>query len=493
LSDLVFLPAYQLAKGIRDRTFSSVEVLEAHLAQIAKHNPKLNAIVTLNEERALKRAKEADEALNQGEIWGPLHGVPVTFKDLFETEGLRTTFSYKPLADYIPCRNAPIVSRLLTAGAIILGKTNLPSQGADFQTHSPVFGRTNNPWNLSYTSGGSTGGGAVAVAAGLSPLEVGNDSGGSIRIPAHFCGVFGLKPTEHRVSTSLLGRPRSLRHLLVSGPLARSVEDLRLCLSLLEGADGWEWEVPPVTKDVKPLRPLKEYRFAWTDSFGGIPISTDTQIALEKFAVQLAAEGCQVERCNPVRFDFAKAWQTYGEICACEIGIKQSTAVRVFGSSLARFVPSSLIPGGPIVKGFVRGATLSMQRYMEALTQRDDLTRMMEQFLSKWDAWICPVTPGPAFTHRQTSIPLRGTLEVDEQKLPYWMWGLGHTSIFNLTGNPVVVVPISQSSDGLPIGIQIVSKRWSDMELLGIAEMLSDQFAEQTTGMISGFQQTPGY
>jgi amidase len=189
-----------LARAIRERTISAKEVLEADLAQIALHNPKLNAIVTLDEERARQRAKEADEAIARGENWGPLHGVPVTIKDFYATAGLRTTCSYKPLANYIPQQDATVVARLRSAGAIILGKTNLPMLGLGIQTDSPLFGRANNPWNLNYTPGGSTGGGAAAVVAGLSPLELGGDGGGSIRLPSHFCGVFGLKPTEHRVS-----------------------------------------------------------------------------------------------------------------------------------------------------------------------------------------------------------------------------------------------------------------------------------------------------
>ncbi len=328
MSDLVFSSAHQLAKDIRDRQVSSLEVLEAYLKQISQHNSKLNAIVTLDEERSRQRAKAADEALARGEIWGALHGVPVTIKDYFETAGLRSTCSYKPLANYIPNTDATAVARLRTAGAIILGKTNLPMLGIGLQTDSPLFGRANNPWNLGCTPGGSTGGGAAAVAAGLSPLELGGDGGGSIRAPSHFCGVFGLKPTEHRVSFAglILGLPggsRGWRHLAVVGPLARSVEDLRLCLSLIEGADNREWEVPPAPKETVPQRPLQACRFAWTDDFGGVPITADTRAILENLAITLEQLGCRVERCNPPGFDFAQVnswiWQSnstlYATIC----------------------------------------------------------------------------------------------------------------------------------------------------------------------------------
>lgn len=199
MSDLVFLPAHQLATLIRDRQVSATEVLEAHLQQIAQHNPKINAFITLDEETARQRAKAADNALANGENWGSLHGVPITVKDCFETAGLRTTCGWKGLADYVPQQDATVVARIRAAGAIILGKTNLSILASDLQSNSD-FGRVNNPWNLGYTAGGSSGSSAAAVAAGFSPLDLCTGMGGSGRIPAHFCGVFGMKPTEYRVS-----------------------------------------------------------------------------------------------------------------------------------------------------------------------------------------------------------------------------------------------------------------------------------------------------
>jgi amidase len=471
MNELVFLPAHQLAQGIRDRTFSAVEVLEAHLEHITQHNPALNAIVTINE-NALAQAKATDEALAKGEYWGPLHGVPVTFKDLFETQGLRTTFSEPVLANYIPPKDVSLVARLRAAGAIVLGKTNLPRAGSDIQTVSPVFGRTNNPWDLNRTPGGSTGGGAAAIAAGLSPLELGNDLGGSLRIPAHFCGVYSLKPTEHRVANSLRSNPRRLRHMIATGPIARSVEDLKLCLSLIEGPEGNEWEVAPIPPQDPIQRPLSEYRFAWCDRFGDLSVDAQTQTALEKLAAQLTQAGCQVERITPQNFDFTEAWQTFGELCTCQIALAQNSLLRGLGRGLSKLWPAQLIPGGPMTQGFVKGATLSLQGYVETLNRRDRLTHQMEQFLKPWDAWLCPVTPGPAFTHRSTRSLHRGPLEIDDRKLFYWMWGMGYASIFSLTGNPVVTVPLAAES--LPIGVQVVGKRWQDRELLAIAQSLTE-------------------
>ncbi len=197
---LVFTPAHQLARMIKERQVSAVEVIEAHLNQ-SQHNSKLNAICTLNE-NALKTAKQADKALASCENWGLLHGVPITIKDIFETEALRTTAGYKPLKDYIPTRDATVVARLRCAGAIILGKSNTAELAGEYQSVNDIFPAVNNPWNRDYTAGGSSGGSAAAVAAGFSPLDIGNDVSGSIRQPAHFCGVFGLKPTERRVSSA---------------------------------------------------------------------------------------------------------------------------------------------------------------------------------------------------------------------------------------------------------------------------------------------------
>ena len=252
MDKLNFLTASELASLICDRRVSSQEVLEAHLSQITAHNPSVNAIVTLDEARARQRAKEADEALAHDEIWGPLHGVPVTIKDVFETAGMRTTSSFKPLATYIPKQDATVVARLRQAGAIILGKTNTPEMAGDEQTNSPLFGRTNNPWNLERTPGGSSGGSAAALASGMSPLDIGSDIGGSVRNPAHFCGVFSLKPSDYRVPfTGHIPPPPGtkgrglLRYFLTPGPLARSVQDLRLALSIIARPDEREWEVPP--------------------------------------------------------------------------------------------------------------------------------------------------------------------------------------------------------------------------------------------------------
>jgi amidase len=486
MNEVVFQAAHALAGAIRGGQLSSREVLAAHLQQIERYNPVLNAVVTLDAERARQRAAAADEALARAELWGPLHGVPITVKDSFETEGLRTTSSYHRLADYVPGQDAGAVARLRAAGAIILGKTNVPKQSMDIQTVSPLFGRTNNPWDLERTPGGSSGGGAAAVAAGLSPLDLASDLGGSIRIPAHFCGILGLKPTENLVSTaghivSLPGKPRRTRHMLASGLLARSAEDLVLGLSILAGPDGRDWEVAPVCLGQPPACDCRQLRMAWSDDCG-VSISAETSAALVRLAAQLERLGCRVERCNPPEFDFGLAWQTYGEMLGAELHID---------------IPSYLCKGAPLAgalmfgdeptqRAMLRGVAMDMRGYALTLSRRDLLIGQLERFLADWDVWICPVAAGPAFTHRRPAMQRPGEpIEIDGSQVSYWRGNVCFTTLFSLTGSPVVTMPLAQSREGLPIGMQLVGRRWQDMALLAVARCL-----EELTGP---FPRPPGY
>lgn len=473
--DLTVAPAHQLANMIMDGDVASEEVLEAHLDQIATLNDDLKAVATLNEEEARSRAAEADAALARNEMWGPLHGVPVTIKDAFETKGLRTTSSYPPLSDYVPRRDAVVVARLRDAGAIILGKTNMSTLAADLQSDSPIFGRANNPWDLERTPGGSSGGSGAAVAAGLSPLDVGSDIGGSVRVPAHFCGIYSLKPTEYRVPSvghipdwSLPSRPGEIigvHHMGTYGPLARSVEDLRLCLSIIEGPDQRQAVLPPVPERDGRRRPLQEYRIAWTDRFSGAPVSGETQQAVRDLAAELEQLGCHVERRDPSAFDLEAAWRTWGEIIGGELGCNMPFTLHLLFTLL--FLTSGR---PPMDRGIVRGLWAKRKTYHAALSRRQKLINEMEHFLSEWDAWLCPASATPAFTHRKTGAPI----EVDGEEVPYMLAAAGYTSVFNLTGNPVTVLPATQSAQGLPIGVQIVGSRWRDRQLLNVAEALAE-------------------
>jgi amidase len=408
MNDIVFLPAHQLAKGIRDRTFSAVEVLEAHIVQLTKHNSQLNAVVTLNVDRARQQAKAADEMLSRGKILGSLHGVPITVKDNIET-------------------------------------------------------------------------------AGLSSLELGNDAGGSVRIPAHFCGVFALKPTEGRVSLAghlppLPGDSHtSTIYLQTPGLLARSIQDLRLGFSVIKEADN-----SPLnnfaSESTQTQRPLGEYRFVWTDNFANLPLTANSKQVLDNFVLKLTTLGCEVESFNSSKFDFGQVWQTYGEIASSELYKGKSQIGQFLYRMILLLLLSSVVPGGSLPRRVLYVAKyLSSQTNREVLTQRHALIMTFEKILANCDAMLCPVCTRAAFPHSWRGKPI----EVDSQKLSYMMGGSAHSTVFNLTGSPVVVIPIGLTKDGLPVGIQVVGKRGRDMELLTIAEKLA-----QAT---EGFQRPPGY
>ena len=247
----IFSSLTQWSEAIRTRSISAYETLKIHLAQIDKYNPALNVINVIDPEKALKRARAADEAAARGESWGPLHGVPFTLKDAHCTAGMRTTVGFPPFADYVPEEDSTVAARLRLAGGILFGKTNVATMLGDYQTSNQLFGHTNNPWNLERTPGGSSGGAAAALAAGMTPFEIGTDLSSSIRVPAHFCGIFGLKPTERRVPlTGLMPNPQHLpwpiRMMNSIGPMARSVEDLELIYSIIAGSDGRDSDVQPV-------------------------------------------------------------------------------------------------------------------------------------------------------------------------------------------------------------------------------------------------------
>ncbi len=479
--NIVFATASQLAQALRNKEISATEVLNAYLEQIAKHNSKINAIATLDEENAIKRAKEADEALARGENWGALHGLPIAIKDTLETASLLTTAGYPPLGNYIPSEDATAVARLKAAGAIVFAKTNPARLAGDYQTNNPLFGRTNNPWDLDRTVGGSSGGSASAIAAGFSPLDIGSDVAGSIRHPAHCCGVYGFMPTDRRVPTTghipeLPGQSKYIRRLLRIGPLARSIEDLRLCFTLIAGADPRQPEIPPVPLDESTGKKLSNLRIAWTYGCDFLPVSKDTRACIETLINRLTDAGCILEECNPTNFDWEEALANYSAWAFLELyastpsvkGLLQGFAIGIKAEFLAR-TQTAFKSGTPLAKKSHLAFPPSLANYNAVLTDRDRLVTQMDRFLEAWDAWICPVSITPAFPHCDFGEPIA----VDGVKFPYLLACGGYTMPLNLTGNPVVVIPIGQSKEGLPIGVQIVGKRWKDMELLAIANEIS--------------------
>jgi amidase len=445
-NDLVFSTLTQWADAIRSRRISAEEALQAHLAQIDKYNPTLNAVNLIDAEKAMGRARATDGALARGELWGPLHGVPYTLKDAHSTAGMRTTVGFPPFANYVPEEDGTVAARLKQAGGVLVGKTNVPVMLADYQANNPLFGRTNNPWDQQRTSGGSSGGAAAALASGMTPFEIGSDLSSSIRIPAHFCGVFGLKPTERRVSlTGLIPNPqklpRPIRIMSSIGPMARSVEDLELLYSIIAGPDGRDTEVPPAPPFRAQDLSLKQLRIAFAPTFPGFPVAADVRSTVETIAAELANSGAIVEEAILPKLDFHADLASGGELIGMMLGTVQ---------------PES------------QEKPVTLARYFKALARRDESIVAWEQFFQSWDALLCPAAMVTAFPHCEPG----ADLQLDGKPVSYWLVS-AHGAIFNYTGHPAVVMPCTLDRDGLPIGLQLVGRRWNESHLLGVAKAVS--------------------
>jgi amidase len=390
---------------------------------------------------------------------------------------MRITFGWPLARNNVPRADAFAVGRLRDAGAIVLGITNAPLGSYDWQCWNPLHGRTRNPWDPERTPGGSSGGSAAAIAAGLSALELGSDAAGSLRVPAHFCGVLTLKPTETRVSGRGHGRypgiPHSLRHICTYGPIARSVADLELAMRLLVAPDPSFPDAPPVPFQPRPAPAT--LRIAWTDAFGGYPVSADAAAAVRGVAAMLQAAGAHVVRAAPDAIDGDAALVAWGEINGFETGVALPAVARLpmsYGAAL-RF------GGGAFSRGLRRGMAFHAKRYFRALDRRDRFCGEMDAFLSDYDAWICPVAAVPAITHRRTGAPV----EVDGRAVSYSMALGAWASLVAVLGVPAAVLPAGRSAEGLPIGVQIVGRRWDDAGVLAVARVV-----ERLTG---GFRAPP--
>jgi amidase len=453
------LPARILARRIKRREVSASEALEAHLERIEKHNSALHAVVSLDPDRARKLARDADAALRRGEVRGPLHGVPMTLKDAHDIAGLRTTIGAE-LLDRVADEDGTVAARLRAAGAILIGHTNVAAWLADLaQSANPLFGRTANPWDTNRTAGGSSGGAAAALAAGMTPLEVGSDLAGSIRLPAHFCGVYGLKTTEHRVPFTGFFRPpdrapRPVRILSCLGPMARDLGDLQLALAVIAGPDGHDGDVPPVPLVPLRRRKLQGLRLAVAPTLPGATVARAIRQRVERVAAQASDAGARVEERLP-----ETDWDALQEL---------------FGD-LAVTITSIFDPAADL-----RDEQRTLAWYLAALHRRDGFIASWQRFFEDFDGLLLPPAMTTAFTHRNTGAPV----EVDGKMVSYWEQAR-LAAICNLTGLPGLVVPAGVDDQGLPIGLQIVGPLWSELRLLAIAREL------ERAGILPGFKAPP--
>ncbi len=455
--DLCFVPATELGRLYRARKVSPLEVMQAVLARIEAVNPAVNAYVTIAREAALAGARKATVALRRGATLPPLHGVPVSIKDLTATKGIRTTSGSKIYEHHVPAEDALTVARLKAAGAIVVGKTNTPEFGAGGNTFNAVFGVTRNPWNLALTCGGSSGGAAVALATGMGPLAQGSDLGGSLRTPASFCGVVGFRTTPGLVPVY----PRELAwdSLSVSGPMARTVPDIALMLSVMAGPD----DRAPLSYDVDTRafpgavkRPsVRGWRIAWTPDLDGL-------IPVEPEVVEVAARATRVFRSLGARVTAASP--SFAEVNEIVLGTRGLSMVALHGDRLAKWRES-------MQKGLVwnidQGLALTSRDIGRAEKLRSVLWERVRRFMERYDLLVLPTVAGKPF-------PVEQPYPTELQGKPlenYTQWFF-LTYALSVTGLPVISVPAGFTRDGLPVGIQIVGRRRQEVSVLRAAAAL---------------------
>jgi Asp-tRNA(Asn)/Glu-tRNA(Gln) amidotransferase A subunit family amidase len=461
MSELTFLSAVSMAEQIRQKKLSPVELVEAHLARIGKLNPKLNAFVQVDADGARRQAHAAEDAVIRGEKLGPLHGVPVSIKSSIEVKGLRCEAGTKLRAGFVAAQDAPLVSRLREAGAIILGNTNTPELLMAWETDNLLYGRTNNPWDLSRTPGGSSGGEAAAIAAGCSAGGVGSDGGGSIRVPAHFSGICGLKPTPGRIPAT--GHfPTSVGPfalLGVVGPMARTVADLKVLFEVMQGPDDGDPSAAPVPVRWPSCGEIKTLRIGYFEDDGHTPVTAETRAAVRAAAEALKRAGFDVESFRPEGLESARHlwWQFFGIAGGMLLG------------PMAKGREADL---SPILKQFSRWVAAEPSHTAETLLdtwiKRDVLRIQVFSQMRQYPILLCPVAAIPAFRHGERSWNIDGQTV---QYLDAW----SYTEWFNLLGTPAVAVPVGRSKEGLPIGVQIVARPWEEELVLAVAAELEAQ------------------
>jgi amidase len=468
-----FASAAEAAEVIRRKVVSSRELTEHLLARIRKHDPTLHLFITLAEERALAEARQADERLARREATGPLHGVPVTVKDVFATAGIRTTSGSQGLAGHIPQQDAAAVARLRAAGAIVVGKTSVPELAADWQTFNELAGTACNPWDLARTPGGSTGGGAAAVAAGLSFLELGGDLEGSLRIPSHFCGIYGHRPTIDLVPTRghippPPGTPPGVQEFPAAGPLARSALDLRLALEVLAGPDvepavGYRSTLPPPRQAT-----LGAYRIGYVLDDPFCPVDAPVKEVLAATIAALRGAGARLEQGWPAGVEPGRDRETYGWLLAA------------FFSQTISDEEHARMQRGPRRDAWTAGMTASHREWLARSSRRLQCRAAWQTYFRDHDVFLTPVCFVSAFLHDQGPDLRARTVKTAAGERPYLdlsAW----TTYPTFTGCPATVAPAGRTPEGLPVGVQIMGPFLEDATPIDVAVRL----AEVTGGQVA--------
>jgi amidase len=452
MDEIIYESATSIARAIREKELSSEEVVRAYVARIEEVNPKLNAIVQPLGDRALEQARQMDSSLARGELKGPLHGVPITIKDAFEMAGIVSAGGTKGRAAFVPQADATAVTRLKAAGAVILGKTNVPEVSLAYESDNLVYGQTKNPYDVSRTPGGSSGGEAAAIAAGMSSLGLGSDTGGSIRLPAHFCGIAGIKPTSGRTPRTGHFPPMggAVDPLFQIGPLARFVDDLTLALPIICGPDWRDPTVAPVPLGDPAAVDIHRLRVAFHTDNGILAASPEIAATVGEAAKALANAGVTIVEERPPGIE--QAYDLLLGLFCADGGASLRMLLAMVGTTETHLLMTRLLEilsQHPLTTAEFEGLLFSVDMYRSA----------MLAFMEDYDAILCPPCARVAMPH--------GSTFQDENQLAF-----SYTMTYNLTGWPGAVVRAGTSSEGLPIGVQVVGRPWREDVALALARVV---------------------
>jgi Asp-tRNA(Asn)/Glu-tRNA(Gln) amidotransferase A subunit family amidase len=445
-----------MARQVAEGRLSASELVRAHLARIETLQPRLNAFAHVDRAGALAAARVADLAIERGEPRGPLHGVPLSIKSSLDVAGWPCETGTRLRAGQVATSDAPLVARLRQAGAILLGNSNVPELLMAYETDNLLHGRTSNPWDLARTPGGSSGGESAAIAAGCSAGGVGSDGGGSIRVPAHFTGICGLKPTPGRIPATghfpVLTGP--FAQLGVVGPMARTVADVELLARVISGSDDGDVRSTPLDWRRVSDEEARRLRVGFFEDDGIEPVTAETRAAVQSAAKALEAQGYVVEPFRPAGLEaIRESWWFFFGRCAAQV-------IRpLFDGRESDMAPTTL-------KYFAAAAAAPPPSGADILTAwfaRDELTLALRRQMQRFPILLCPVSSGPAFRHGEGSFGSPGVNYLEEMRYCQW---------FNLTGNPAVAVPVGRSPQGLPIGVQVVARHHREEEALGVARAI---------------------
>lgn len=482
MTEPVFLSAVDLAAGVARGDISSVDLTQRYIDRIERFDTNTNAVVVRRFEDALREAAAADEALAQGQPVGPLHGVPVTIKDSYDLVGTPTTWGIPAFANNIAQTDSHVVERLKAAGAHFLGKTNVPRELADFQSYNDIYGVTGNPWDVTRTPGGSSGGSAVAMSAAYSALEAGSDIGGSIRNPAHYCGVYGHKPTWGIVPTTGHALPGMVAppDIAVCGPLARSPGDLALAMDLLAGPDhraahAWRLDLPRPRKTR-----LADYRVAIWPEAGFAPVATEISDKVQTVADALAQTGAQVSDTARPRFDAERALQTYFALLWGVMGAGAPNEVHAERKAQAQKLdPDDHSAGANLARYTVQ----DHRTWLKHDNYRFRMREAWSEFFDEWDILICPQMPTVAFPHDHAPW-LERTIDINNRTFAY-SDQLHWAGLITVAHLPSTVFPTGTGTSGLPIGLQAVGREYDDFMTIDFCRLLAEE--------IGGCEVPPGY